>query len=231
MSEIKRQQLGALAERRRKTELATHFGQPNTGYRHIGDFQNGVFDCCHVSPWSISACNLDSPIMIVGQDWSSAEHLEKVPPNPHIIECGYDPGFPTNINLDRLFNEHFETRRADFYLTNVFPFVKPGRATRRIPMAHLARCATDFLLPQIDIVAPRAVICLGLRTFNALMRALHQPGAHRLASAIERPPYAQYGALIFAAAHTGSLGTKNRGVEQVDEDWKQIKLTVSTLPA
>lgn len=180
MTEIKRQQLGALAEQRRRTELASYFGQANTGYRHIGSFQNGVFECCHVSPWSISACNLDSPVMIAGQDWSSAGHLEKGPPNTHIIGCGYDPRFPTNINLDRLLQDHFETQRAGCYLTNVFPFVKPGRATSPIPMAHLARCATDFLLPQIAIVAPRAIICLGLRTFNALMRALYKPRARGL---------------------------------------------------
>jgi hypothetical protein len=53
------------------------------GYASIGDFHNGIFECEHVSPWTKSGCNVDAEIMIVGQDWSSSDALDRDPPDLH----------------------------------------------------------------------------------------------------------------------------------------------------
>lgn len=211
-----------LAEKRKSTDLRVYFGETGDRYRHLGEFHGGIYDCHHVSPWTRSGGCPNASVMIVGQDWSSAEHLEKDPPNPHMAVCGFDPNFLTNRNLNRLLARHLKTTRSACYLTNLFPFIKSGQANGFIPMGHLVRCATDFLVPQIEIVGPRAVICLGLRTINALGRAIGLSGARQLADAIAASPRLIDGTKIFAVAHTGSLGTKNREPEQVERDWQRI---------
>ena len=42
------------------------------------------------------------------------------------------------------------------------------------------RAANEFALPQIQIVEPKIVICLGLATFNALRRACAETQCHPL---------------------------------------------------
>jgi hypothetical protein len=76
--------------------------------------------------------------------------------------------------------------------------------------------------PYLPVNCIRASYLFGSENLHALMRVLHQPGARRLALAIEKEPYFHNGAPIFAAAHTGALGTKNGGMAQVARDWEQI---------
>lgn len=64
-------------------------------YACIGDFHDGIYECDHVSPWTKSGCNLDAEVMVVGQDWSSADVLEgNGRPDPVRARLGYDPRVP-----------------------------------------------------------------------------------------------------------------------------------------
>jgi restriction system protein len=220
--EEKRRLLGSLVELRRLKSLEALFAGTAHRYRRLGAFHSGAYECDHVSPWSKSGGCPNAPIMIVGQDWSSAEHLEKSPPNEHMINFGFHPKFPTNVKLDELLDQHLGITRGVCYLTNLFPFIKAGSASASIPMRDLKRCAAEFLLPQIKIVRPRVVICLGIATFRALMRGCGQPAPRQLGKAIEGSPYSIEEAMIFAVAHTGSRGLQGRGAEQVARDWARI---------
>lgn len=191
------------------------------GSAAIGDFHDGIFECDHVSPWTKSGCNVDAEIMVVGQDWLSSEVLEIEPPNLSVAELGFDPKFPTNANLNGLLERHFDLSRADCYLTNLFPFVKRGKASASIPMNNLISCAQRFTLPEIEIVSPQIVICLGLKTFLSLMRAVGLKGSMKMDQAVSSP-FAFGNSKIYCVAHPGSFGMNNRGRSQVESDWRHL---------
>ncbi len=80
------------------------------------------------------------------------------------------------------------------------------------------RAARESALPQIRIVGPELVICLGLPTFNAIRRACGVKSAKRVEMAIA-DPFPFEGSRIWCQAHTGGLGRNNREREQVERDW------------
>lgn len=191
------------------------------GYASIGDFHNGIFECEHVSPWTKSGCNVDAEIMIVGQDWSSSDALDRDPPDLHSAALGFSEKFPTNRNLDNLLERYFGLNRAECYLTNLFPFIKLGKANAGVPLKHLVACAQLFTLPEVWIVSPQLVICLGLRTFVSLMRAVSLKESPKMDQAVNAP-FKFSDAMIHCVAHTGAFGMNNRGRDQVEEDWQQL---------
>jgi restriction system protein len=210
---MKREALLSLARKRQSCRL--------DGYACIGDFHRGAFECDHVSPWTKSAGNVDAEIMIVGQDWSSSDALNIEVPDPHLIRHGFDPKFPTNKNLNSLLNRHFGVTRAQCYFTNVFPFIKAGDPSAAIRQKDLNWSAKTFCLAEIEIVSPQLVICLGLGTFLALMRAADLKGSPNLDQAINSP-FKFAHSRIHCVAHTGARGINNRGWIQVNRDGQQL---------
>jgi uracil-DNA glycosylase len=97
-----------------------------------------------------------------------------------------------------------------------------------IPRRDLVRAAHAFALPQITIVRPKLVICLGLVTFNALREACGFEPVYPIATAI-RSPFNLAETRIWCQAHTGARGQNNRnsGRKRVPNDWKQMKNDVS----
>lgn len=138
-------------------------------------------------------------------------------------EKGFTPSLPTNKNLIRLLQEHFDLPLHQTYATNLFPFIKPGAMNARIPVGDLTRSAREFAIPQIDIVAPRLVICLGLATYNGLRRALRMPRAKTLDEAIGHP-FSHNGTRVWCQAHTGGLGQSLRGPLRVAHDWSAMRM-------
>lgn len=102
------------------------------GYTSISDYHDGIYECDFVSPYTKSACNLDAEVMVVLQDWSSHDEL-KAGLNEDTVRLGYDPRQPTSRNLERLLQATFGVLLSDVYGTNLFPFVKSGGVSSRIP--------------------------------------------------------------------------------------------------
>ena len=194
------------------------------GYRGIGDYHQGRYECNFVSPYTKSAGNVDARIMVLLQDWSSNEWLSG-PFHSDVAELGRSPNLPTNINLCHLLRETFSTELASIYATNLFPFIKSGGMSSTIAHADLVRAAREFAIPQIIIVAPRVVICLGLITFNALREAQGQSKVKKVGDAIDSP-FDIGVSRIWCQAHTGALGQLNRkrlNPNQVIKDWLRMK--------
>jgi hypothetical protein len=140
-------------------------------------------------------------------------------------DLGYTPSEPTNRNLARLLKATFGLSISDVYGTNLFPFVKPGGMSDRIPDGDLVRAAQEFALPQIDIVSPRLVICLGMVTFNALRIARDLPHAGNMEAAINSP-FTTGNSRVWYQARTGHFGQVSRnkgGVDRVSQDWLGMK--------
>lgn len=191
-------------------------------YKQVGDFHNGVHDHCgFVSPWTKSANNVNSPIMIIAQDWSSEEALARPPKNTNL---GHDPALPTNRNLAMLLQEYFGMQFSDVYATNIFVFVKSGSISSRIPKSDLVYSAKTYTLAEIEIVKPQAIICLGKATFDTLCKATGNKVPPFKESS--KHPVHHNGSLIFGVPHTGGFGTKNAGgLDAVRKIWKTLSKT------
>ena len=70
-TEQKRKALLKLAKLRQADRLPPH--------ACLGDFHKGFYECDHVAPWSIAACNVDAEVMIIGKDWGATIPSEKEP--------------------------------------------------------------------------------------------------------------------------------------------------------
>lgn len=212
--------LRSLAEQRRLDDQQTM----TRVYKQVGDFRGGVYDQWGlVSPWSKSACNPNSSVMIIAQDWTSEESVQK--PSKY-LELGYNPELPTNINLQNLLAANFGLDFTDIYATNLFVFVKPGNLSSRIPSKDMLYSAKKYTLAEIEIVQPEIVICLGSATFNALCRAI-SINPPKFKSSIDFP--VEYkGSLIYGVPHTGAWGTKNAGgLDVVNEIWSRLATAIS----
>jgi uracil-DNA glycosylase len=213
-TEPKRQELLQLARHRQADRLPPH--------HCLADFHNAYYECDHVSPWSISACNVNAELMIIGQDWASSDILEREPDEVR-RSIGQDWSSSTNTNLRR-FLEHMTLEFSDTYATNIFPFIKKGSKSAPIPFRDLVRCARTYALPQIEIVSPRMAICLGKRTFDAIRRA---SGLNRLDWSEARSPglpNTRLGSVeIYGMPHPSPLGIINAGGEDaVDRGWRLL---------
>ena len=207
----------ALAQKRKASRWA--------GYGRIGDYHNGAYECDFVSPYTKSAGNVDAEIFILLQDWSSDESL-RCPLDSDCVRYGLTRTLPTNKRLIELLRTHFSVELGEVYATNLFPFIKKGGMSSLIPMDDLVRAAKEFALPQIRIVQPKLVVCLGLNTFNAIRSACGHPLVQRMNDAIASP-FTLGESRIWCQAHTGALGQNNRGRERVAEDWRTMKIDFS----
>ena len=206
----KQEALATLARNRQEAQ--------RSGYRNIGDYHGGAYECLHVSPYTKSAGNVDADIMVLLQDWTSDEFI-RGPLGAGVVALGYTEGLPTNKNLSRLLREHFNVSLGETFATNLFPFIKPGDMGQRIPQRDLVQAGIEFALPQVRIIKPKLMICLGLQTYNAIRQSCGERCVSRLPEAINLP-FTFEGTRIWCQAHTGGRGQAMRGKVKVAEDWR-----------
>lgn len=215
--------LRMLAKERKKTQWV--------GYGNIGDYHGGEYECDYVSPYTKTAGNVEAEVFVLLQDWSSDSWLKK-PLNKDVQLLGYQPNLLTNKTLARLLQQHFKMSLSDIYATNLFPFVKLGGLGEGIHRKHLVQAAEKFALPQIKIVRPVLVICLGLETFNSMRAVCGFSECKLMSSAIESGFTTPDNVRFLAQAHTGYWGQKNRnkldGI-QVQSDWRRMRQEFESL--
>jgi uracil-DNA glycosylase len=213
---ISEQELSARQETLRR--LAAKRAADSWGYKNLADFHGGAHECAFVSPYTKSAGNVASDIVVMLQDWASEEGLSG-PLIADSLRLGYTPNVGTDINLIRLLGEHFKVALGDVYATNLFPFIKRGGMSSAIPRKDLVRAAKAFGWPQIEAIRPRLVIALGLDTFNALCEGVDVATASKMDLAI-RKPVDRDATRVWCQAHTGGRGLANRGGKvNVSADW------------
>jgi hypothetical protein len=207
----KRRELLELAKQRHVDRLEDYYC--------LADFHDGFYECDYVSPWTISACNVDAEVMLIGQDWLSSDVLEQEPDEERRT-LGQDQWRDTNVNLRGVFLPQIGLQFGQTYATNVFSFIKRGDVSARIRRSDLEKCASTYTLREIEIVSPRMAICLGRATFEAVRRAVGLapiewieawvPGPHTPFGSVEI-----YGVPHPAARYPVYRGTKLEGEEAV----------------
>ncbi|MER8894200.1 hypothetical protein [Mesorhizobium sp. M0676] len=196
----KRRRIAELARARRLDCLPPHRG--------FAEFHGGIYDQHdYVVPWTISAHRVNSPVMIIGQDWNSADNLGG-PTNQEQADLGQIPWLPSNINLQARLRHHFGMAFHDTYATDLFVFAKPGRMTARIPFDHLRYCAERYAVPQIEILRPRIAVCLGVSTYNAIRAHLKRPRVKLRDALQEFEPVVIGKTNLVVVPHTGAWGNQ-----------------------
>ena len=188
------------------------------GHTNIGDYHNGEYDCGDfVSPWTLSACNVDADVMIIAQDWTSHYRIGG-PFDPTQARCGYISDLRTNKNIKRLLN-FFGFELKDTYATNAFVFVKPGKMNAVIPQKDFSYSVKTYAIPQIEIVKPRMAICLGGQTFNTIRQVLGHNSVPM--TLVQASPLTMSGTEIVGVNHPGAWGMKMAGgYAKVEAQWK-----------
>ena len=206
--------------------VALRRAETHPRYISLSQYEGGFYDLDFVVPWTVGAQNVDAALMIVGQDWISEDYLKKnSAPEMRLArkELGQDPKLPTNITLKKLLKNYFDLLFADTYATDALVFIKPGDPDADVPMKDLKYCAQKFTWPQIQVVKPRMVLCLGAKTFNSMRRAISEPEM-KLSEAWKPQPHTKVeGVEVYGVPHTGYWGTMNAGGEQrVAEIWTAL---------
>jgi len=199
--------------------------------KSVADYHSGAYDCDYVSPYTKSASNADSSVFVVLQDWSSHNWL--IGPLDHVVQrLGYSPSLPTNINLKQLLKSHLGVELIEVFATNLFPFVKSGNLNANIPANLMLKAATEFCIPQIEIVKPKIVVCMGTTAFNAIRQSKGLKKVKNLQDGFEQP-FMDNGTEYWCQSHPGKLGRINRQsagrLGQVDMDWAVMARRLSQL--
>jgi len=169
-------QYSALASNRVRTRWAPYKQPEDFGY----DFRTWV------SPYTKGA-NCIGGIAIVLQDWASADGL-KGGPDPDVQRYGRTRTLLTNRRLEAALLGATRHKISQTYVTNAFPFIKPGGMSSGLRLSHLIKTVREFTLPELELVQPRILIVLGAQTTLAFERcgvdaiSLPHPAARGMSS-------------------------------------------------
>ena len=190
------------------------------GYQNIGEFHNGKYETEFVSPYTKSAGNPNSPVVVLLQDWSSADRLNGNF-SQNISDLGYSPELPTNRSLSQLLMTVFKLELKDVFVTNVFPFIKKGGISSRLIKKDVNKAFEEFCYPQIKIIAPKLVICCGKEAFTASATFFKIPVKNLLPVGNK---FNVDNTMFYHQRHTGYFSLEmNGGITKAIHDWTEMK--------
>ena len=201
--------------------------------KNPSEVDDGRFDSHEIGGWTIWQGNLNARLMVVGQDWGDVKYLTK--------NGGRDrPGNPTNKALCTLLSsigihiplpEH-SRGRGELYFTNAILCLKTvGGLQGDVEDSWFSNCGQKFLRPQIELLGPKVVVCLGKRAYEAVLASFGLPCRSRtLREAVESPHLERSsgGAVIIPVYHCGARvqnapPPRGRSLEQQRNDWVRVR--------
>lgn len=215
----------SLVIKRRKPISGTIEAGYTRNFKKLGDFYNGLYDFDdHVVPYSKSAGNLEAEVMFVGQDWASEDFLNQENPDMVQYEKGHDPRLPYNKLFFRILEDFFNIKFKDTYSTDAFVFIKPGNMGTKIHHHDMYLSAREYVMPQIDIIKPKTVICIGGSTHTALRKIFGLP-YKAVKSSLDDEPIVYNKTKIIVGTHLGARATSSLGglTEQM-RIWENIAI-------
>lgn len=155
-------------------------------YKHPSDYFDNAFNA-FVSPRTkdgkLNSGALDkifgSKIIIILHDWASCDRLDKM--NPKEKEFTREHGYSekdfkkTNKKLKHFIEkyplklEKNGKEERDYYITNIFPYLKP-KTNSHIHKLEMNRAFKSFCLKEIEIIEPEIIICMGNRVYPTFLK-------------------------------------------------------------
>jgi uracil-DNA glycosylase len=225
-----------------KEELVLNIGRkrlqdrlPDPSYSCFQDYHGGAYDGPWPTPWTKSAHNVMTKVMVVGLDWDSRDNLS-LPLNPVWAELGQNPELWTNRNIKSLLRTHFGLEWEETYATDLFVFVKPGGMSSNIRGDFLAYSRNSYNVPEIKAVEASLILCLGRRVYNLLRNHPEAKGKKlpsRYVSVREAIAHDEEvfigGSLLIPLTHTGAMGINMAGgLAGVAHEWERARGKLDT---
>jgi len=202
------------------------------------DFQNPSgptlrrWDSAHIGPWTRWLGDLDAQLMVIGQEWGDTKAFKK--------QKGLDlASSATNRRLRELLlhigiavpdvSEGWES--TGVFLTNAALCLKRGGCQAPVRSEWFTNCGGSFLRPQIELVAPRAVVTLGERAYGAVTDAFNIP-REKFRDAVDGPPLTlPNGSTLVPVYHCGARirNTHRRDPAQL-ADWLRVRTVLDSSP-
>lgn len=214
-------------------------------------------DCKEINLWTYwqGRGNLNAKIMLVGQDWGTPTNTDSVQLMETIRQinrgttlCYMDGNSSVTdnqlIELFKILNYDISintSQNQDLFFTNFVLGYRQGNISGGDKRAWFRKDA-PFFAELVDIIEPKIILCLGRKTFEAVLKALGyslMPKIRKYNSFIESTQNPielslndSHHLYVFALAHSGVLGTMNRNrglpkqkcmLEYQRRDWEKIK--------
>lgn len=186
---------------------------------------DGAFDSPQIGPWTRWLGDLNADVMVVGQDWGDWRAFTTQRGDNHAYSATND--FLRELLLSIGVNTR-DPRTDDpsrgVFLTNAILCFKDAGCQGPVRDQWFTNCGRLFLRPQIELIQPKAVICLGERAFRAVLKAFEIPCTLSFKDAVEGKgiPLPQ-GSIVFPVYHCGRriLNTHRPRPAQL-RDWQRI---------
>jgi uracil-DNA glycosylase family 4 len=189
----------------------------------------GIYDNTgHIGPWTQWQDNLDSELMVVGQDWGGVEYFtdkrgleqDNNETNTRLIDLLAAIGIQINLPANTL-----GERRLFF--TNAALCLRPGRLTGPVSSRWFSNCGPLFLRPQVELIRPKVVVTLGYYAYRAVCKSFGLKPAQRMRDAIQREPeQLPNGSILVPVYHCGKNGQRSRSLNEQKQDWKRVRVVL-----
>jgi len=195
----------------------------------------GQYDSSQIGPWSRWQGDLETKLMVVGQDWGDTNYFLKWK--------GFDaPKNPANQNLMKLLSSIGINIKpfvgidqiGELFLTNAILCLKQNGMQGAVDDAWFQNCGKRFLKPLIEIVSPKVVVAVGKQAFKAILGAYDIP--YTWPSKYETVVISEGkaggkklpgGISLFPVYHCGSrVINMTRNMDAQKNDWKPVKLAL-----
>ena len=196
------------------------------GLTNPSEIENGIFDkSSHIGPWSNWQGNLNTKIILIGQDWGDIKYYK--------MNKGIDKFIDTNKRIWQLFQEididigtPEDPRDAEVFFTNAVLGIKTKSMDEAIKNIWINN-GKDFLERTIKIIKPQIIITMGKVAYTALTKVFPSLKKNTsLKTLIETNPIPLPNNIkLFVMYHCSPSGDryKNRSFEQQKLDWKRIR--------
>lgn len=191
----------------------------------------GKYDSGEIGVWSGWQGGLDALVMIVGQDWGGVRNFQ--------LQHGVDIASATIKMLCELLAlaglkaelPSGQTQRGDLFSTNAVLCLKHGGDQAKVRPEWIRNCSNHFLRPQIEIIQPKLIVCLGQVAYEAVLKAYGlRCGRFRDAVEREAPLELPGGTKTVAVYHCGRrILNTHRKLEAQRLDWQRVGVIVQKL--
>lgn len=204
-----------------------------SGLTNLSVLDTGTFDSGQIGGWSLWQGNLDSSLMVVGQDWGDIRCCRQ--------NDGHEPSSnPTNETLRDLLASigiciepptRHDNGGGTLFFTNAILCLKTGGLQSEVHSDWFSNCGRRFLKPLVEIVRPKILVTLSEFAYSAIAVEF---GLRLLPfkAAVETEGGFQIGEMttLHPAYHCGRriLNTHRPLAKQL-EDWARIGRTIAGL--
>ena len=210
-----------LVRSRKKCKLCDFLTNPST-------IKGGVFDSNHIGPWSRWQGNLDSELMIIGQDWGDIKYFDD--------NKGYEKDDnPSNntirsllasINIEIPQPSKSNETKNPIFLTNAILCLKKGGLSGPVRKRWFDNCGKNFLQPLIGIVQPKVVVTFGKYAYEVICKLYGLPKVMFKDAVILHKDgfFPTNGVLFFPMYHCSRLviNSKTRTLVEQIADWEKV---------